>query len=477
MRKLLAPYLSMILLCLTGLSLNQAFAQVSGTKPEFILYKHNSGPNGAEPVVQFDMLGEIKFNALAATNTIRTGVSIRSFATGPVNGNNLQANLIFQTGAPNLVDRMAITAHGLVGIGTITPGFHLDVVGNTHTSGDFFGRLHMDANPGNPGPVTYLEEAYFENKSGLDLVAPNPARGGLLTLAPTLNAGGDTDHQLFFNIGGIYHRKEAANAGNWAGAWEKLLTSEDINGTPNRVAKFTEPSKLGDSQLWDDGTNVGIATTTPAAKLDVNGSTRLGGNASVTGNLNVAGAASVNGALTANTNASIGGNLAVSGNAAVGNSLVVSNNANIGAALAVNTTATVGTNLTVNNDATVANDARVNGRLIVGNPPSTPGGHTVYVDGSIIATEVKVALQPSWPDYVFEADYPMPNLNEWEQFIQANKHLPGVPSAATVAQNGGIELGEMNRVLLQKVEELTLVLISQQKQLDLLKTELQDCRR
>lgn len=453
MRNLHAPYLLSLLLSLIVFSLNRTFAQVSGTKPEFILYKHNSGPNGAEPVVQFDMLGEIKFNALAAVNTIRTGVSIRSFATGPVNGNNLPANLIFQTGAPALIDRMVITADGLVGIGTIAPGFNLDVVGNTHTSGDFFGRLHMDENPGNPGPDTYLEEAYFENKSGLDLVAPNAARGGLLTLAPTINVPGATDHQLFFNTGGIYHRKEAANAANWAGPWEKLLTSEDINGTPNRVAKFTEPSKLGDSQLWDDGTNVGIATTTPAAKLDVNGSTRLGGNTSVAGNL------------------------AVSGNTAVGNSLVVSNNANIGAALAVNTTATVGTNLTVNNDATVGNDARVNGRLIVGNPPSTPGSHTVYVDGSIIATEVKVALQPSWPDYVFEANYPMPDLNEWEQFIQTNKHLPGVPSAATVAANGGIELGEMNRVLLEKVEELTLLLISQQKQLDTLKAELQDCQR
>ena len=453
MRKLHAPYLLSLLMSLIGLSLNQSFAQVSGTKPEFILYKHNSGPNGAEPVVQFDMLGEIKFNALAAVNTIRTGVSIRSFATGPVNGNNLEANLIFQTGAPALIDRMVITSDGLVGIGTIAPGFNLDVVGNTHTSGDFFGRLHMDDNPGNPGPDTYLEEAYFENKSGLDLVAPDAARGGLLTLAPTVNAPGATDHQLFFNTGGIYHRKEAANAANWAGAWEKLLTSEDINGTPNRVAKFTDPSKIGDSQLWDDGVNVGIATTTPTAKLDVNGSTRLGGNTSVAGNL------------------------AVSGNAAVGNSLVVSNNANIGAALAVNTTATVGTNLTVNNDATVGNDARVNGRLIVGNPPGTPGNHTVYVDGSIIATEVKVALQPSWPDYVFEANYPTPNLNEWEQFIQTNKHLPGVPSAATVAANGGIELGEMNRVLLEKVEELTLLLIGQQKQLDALKAKLQDCQR
>ena len=114
------------------------------------------GPGGALPVNINDMLGEIKFNALAATNAVRTGVSIRSFITGVPDADHLPANLIFQTGTANLIDRMAITADGLVGIGTITPGFNLDVVGNTHTSGDFYGRIHMDLNPGNPGPDTVV---------------------------------------------------------------------------------------------------------------------------------------------------------------------------------------------------------------------------------------------------------------------------------------------------------------------------------
>lgn len=465
MKQIQAPVLFLLVLSLMLLETAHLSAQVSGTKPEFILYKHNSGPGGAQPTNQFDLLGEIRFDALTAPATVRTGVSIRSYATGPVDGSNLGANLIFRTGAAGVLDRMVLTADGLVGIGTMAPGFNLDVEGNTHTSGDFYGRLHMDANPGNPGPDTYLEEAYFENKTGAQLAAPDASRGGLLTLAPTDNTGGTSDHQMFFNDGGIYHRRGAANAALWAGAWEKLLTSADINGTPNRLAKFTDPSKLGDSQLWDDGTNVGIATTTPTAKLDVNGTTRLGGNTSVAGALNVTGTGTVNGTLTASANANVGANLAVSGNASVGNTLVVSNNANVGADLAVNANATVGA------------DARVNGRLIVGNPASTPGTHQVYVDGSIIATEVKVALQASWPDYVFEPGYNRPNLGEWEQFIRTHKHLPGVPSAASVAQSGGIELGEMNRVLLQKVEELTLLLIDQQKQLDALKADLHDCQR
>lgn len=469
MKQTLSPVLLLLLLSLAMFSAQHLFAQGSGTKPELILYKHNSGPGGAQPVVQDDMLGEIRFDALAAPATVRTGVSIRSFATGPVDANNLPANLIFRTGGPGVVDRMVLTADGLVGIGTITPAFNLDVVGNTHTSGDFFGRIHIDPNAGNPGPDTYLEEAYFENKTGAELTAPDPTRGGLLTLAPTNNTGGASDHQMFFNNGGIYHRRGAANAAIWAGAWEKLLTSADINGTPNRVAKFTGPSQLGDSQLWDDGANVGIATTTPTAKLDVNGNTRLGGNTDISGNLNVSGTGTVNGLFTANANANVGGNLAVSANASVGGNLATSGNAAVGNTLAVSNNANIGADLAVNANATVGADARINGRLIVGNPASTPGSHQVYVDGSIIATEVKVALQPSWPDFVFEAGYPMPDLSEWAQFIQANKHLPGVPSAADVSKSGGIELGEMNRVLLQKIEELTLLLIEQQNQIDALK--------
>ena len=443
MKKMQTPLFCTLLLSAFLITAQAAFAQAGGGgKPELVMYKHNSSSNGAVPVLPGDLLGEIKYTALSAVNSVRTGVSIRSYVTGPVDANHLPANLIFRTGSTGPFDRMVITAEGLVGIGTMTPGFNLDVEGNTHTSGDFFGRIHMDPNAGNPGPDTYLEEAYFENKSGTEIAAPDASRGGLLTMAPTNNTAGATDHQLFLNDGGIYHRKEAANAGAWAGAWEKLLTSEDINGTPNRVAKFTGPSKLGDSQLWDDGANVGIATTTPAAKLDVNGNTRLGGNVNATGNLQVS------------------GNLGTGGNAAVGNSLVVSSNANVGGDLAVNNSTHVGT------------DARIDGRVIVGNPPTTPGTHRMYVNGSIIATEVKVALQASWPDFVFEPGFNAPDLCDWEQFIAENKHLPGVPSAATVQQNGGIELGEMNRVLLQKVEELTLLLIAQQKQIDALRTDL-----
>jgi len=83
------------------------------------------------------------------------------------------------------------------------------------------------------------------------------------------------------------------------------------------------------------------------------------------------------------------------------------------------------------------------------------------VNGKIRAKEIKVEAT-NWPDYVFEESYQKQSLEEIAQFIKQNKHLPGVPTAKQVKQDG-VELGEMNKILLKKIEELTLLLIDQNK--------------
>lgn len=85
------------------------------------------------------------------------------------------------------------------------------------------------------------------------------------------------------------------------------------------------------------------------------------------------------------------------------------------------------------------------------------------VKGNIRAHEIKVETA-NWPDFVFEADYQHKSLTELELFINKNKHLPDMPNAKEAEANG-IALGEMNRKLLQKVEELTLHLIAKDKQI------------
>jgi hypothetical protein len=86
------------------------------------------------------------------------------------------------------------------------------------------------------------------------------------------------------------------------------------------------------------------------------------------------------------------------------------------------------------------------------------------VNGKIRAHEIKVEMA-NWPDFVFAKNYMLPTLQETEKHIKEKGHLPGIPSAAEVEKNG-IELGDMNKKLLQKIEELTLHLIDQNKRND-----------
>lgn len=89
------------------------------------------------------------------------------------------------------------------------------------------------------------------------------------------------------------------------------------------------------------------------------------------------------------------------------------------------------------------------------------------VNGLIHTKEVKVDLT-GWPDYVFEENYDLPTIEEVEKHIKEKGYLPEMPSAAEVEENG-VELGEMNKLLLQKVEELTLYIIQMNKEIELLK--------
>ncbi len=96
------------------------------------------------------------------------------------------------------------------------------------------------------------------------------------------------------------------------------------------------------------------------------------------------------------------------------------------------------------------------------------------VNGKIRAKEIKVETA-NWPDYVFEDDYPMLSLAEIEKYIKTNKHLPEMPSS-TEAEANGIALGELNKLLLKKIEELTLHLIEKDKQLLSQKEQLEKVR-
>jgi hypothetical protein len=94
------------------------------------------------------------------------------------------------------------------------------------------------------------------------------------------------------------------------------------------------------------------------------------------------------------------------------------------------------------------------------------------VNGAIKSREI-IVTETGWSDYVFQEDYMLPTLDEVEQYIQQKRHLRDIPSSQQVAKDG-VNLGEMQACLLQKIEELTLYVIQQNKRIQILESQLQN---
>jgi hypothetical protein len=129
----------------------------------------------------------------------------------------------------------------------------------------------------------------------------------------------------------------------------------------------------------------------------------------------------------------------------------------------------------------------LNGRMLIGGSSIQPAtNYELSVDGEVIAEGFTTMNSNSWPDYVFEKNYALMPLEQLKEYIKTNKHLPSIPDAVTLEKKG-INLGEMTKKLMEKIEELTLYIIkfdeqnkelvkqmehqkkSQQKQIDDLK--------
>ncbi len=121
----------------------------------------------------------------------------------------------------------------------------------------------------------------------------------------------------------------------------------------------------------------------------------------------------------------------------------------------------------------------INGSTLVGNGSvSTPEGYKLYVTEGILTEKLKIADASGidWADYVFEEDYDRNTTDEVEAFIKANKHLPNVPSAKEVSENG-IDVAEMDATLLRQIEELWLHVIELKKENEALKAEMTELKK
>ncbi|GGB19851.1 hypothetical protein [Puia dinghuensis] len=275
---------------------------------------------------------------------------------------------------------------------------------------------------------------------------------------------------------------------------------------------------------WPSSGNIGIGTTTPDWLLTVNGGTHLGNDLNLTRTDNFIYGASIvvdNNISKAITIQKVGGGnidlinlmatgIGLNGTTVVGLPMgspsnmskfsVYTNSANDGIWLSHDGSSYGGSSGFVNihgpsmgqgswNGITLSGDAGIaygtanqttgNGFIIapwaaatsglrldnkgnVGIATSNTQGYQLAVNGQAIFTRAVVKLYPDWPDYVFRKDYRLPSLDSVDAYIRTHQHLPGMPTAAEMA-NTGLDLGATQTALLKKIEELTLYIIQQDK--------------
>jgi len=126
-----------------------------------------------------------------------------------------------------------------------------------------------------------------------------------------------------------------------------------------------------------------------------------------------------------------------------------------------------------NGSALIEGNVITNSNIGIGTSSFVDGNDTyrLSVDGAVRAERVRVYT--SWADFVFEPEYKLPTLKEVEAHIKEKGHLKDIPSAAEVEKNG-IDVGEMNKRLLQKVEELTLYMIKMNEEIESLKKQVNE---
>ena len=196
--------------------------------------------------------------------------------------------------------------------------------------------------------------------------------------------------------------------------------------------------------------NVGIGNSAPANKLEITQGTAGNSGLRFTNLTSSSTASAVNQTKFLTVNAQ--------GDVILGS---LNSSARVGADESAGSWTAAGENITNTNT----------GGVIIGPGVSkTPVGYRLFVADGILTEKVKVAVKSTddWSDRVFESGYRLRKLSEVETFINREKHLPGVPSAAEVVKEG-IDVGQIQAKLLEKVEELTLYVIDLKKENDLLK--------
>jgi hypothetical protein len=383
-----------------------------------------------------------------------------------------------------------LLVEGNVGIGNISPKNKVEITqGTAGNSGLRFTNLTSNFTP----PASLSNGKCLSVNENGDVVLQNlpngsdsnqlSSSGNTLTstvnnntaTAPIVNSVSNTinaSNQLITTVNGVSSQPLNLPSGNYTP--QVLTQTENTITLSNGGGSFTLPTFVdtntdaqtlalnGNILAISNGNSVVLPAATPQT-LTQSGNTVTLSNGG--------------GSFTLPTTSVIAGNNAtVTGTGTAANPFVVnaidksiySTNGIINAATTTNGNRIVGMN--GSNIWFKSLDTETNGKIYIGTNatyPTTTGSYRLFVEGGIMTEKVKVSLRSSanWADYVFEDNYKLMPLQEVSKYVAANKHLPGVDSAKELAENG-LDLAAMQSKHMEKIEELTLYIIEQDKKIE-----------
>jgi hypothetical protein len=370
-------------------------------------------------------------------------------------------------GAPVTYSQLFLRDNGFVGIKNTQPASELDV-GGTVTALNAMISKELIASKLTTDSATITGDTYIYGNIGIGTMNPKQklhiVNGNIVISKTSAKAPNSENGAIMFGAD--------VNDGVPSGKWGIEYLSSDHPEYGGYGLNFWRPwNPAGGGWanyalfLHDSG-NVGIGKREPQAKLDVNGSFKAQ-SANFFGNLSVKENVfnlSLGSAYTSNLGwgtSYIGfnatrdnGNWTLNGDGANNGGAVIW--ASVGGDIFF---ASIPKSSANSGSAQTIQDVEVKGNIKL----------QLTHAGVLKAKEVQVTLA-NWPDYVFNEDYKLLPLSAVEQYIKENSRLPEIPSAQEVEENG-VELGNMQKKLLLKVEELTLYILDLQKQIDELKKQ------
>jgi len=383
---------------------------------------------------------------LSFPNSTGNKISLWGDATGGHYGLGIQGSLFQIYSSANNADiafgfgsssafteNMRVKGNGNVGIGTNNPSTKLELktdgYGFSHTGGTVAVKVgsYIDATGGWLGTNSNHPLHFYTNSGFQQMTLLTNGNVGIRNINPTspLSFTNTTGKKISLYPGGT------GDAGFGVFPNELRINSDNVSaditfGYDNFSSGFFEKMRVKGNG------NVGIGTNNPSNKLDINGRMRLRNE----GGGNTAGMW-IDGTSTAQR-----GFIGALDNDYMG--FYGSNGAGWGL-LFNETTGQVNMGTTI---------------------PAT--GYLLNVNGKIISEEVRVQLKAAWPDYVFNEGYKKLTLPQLEVYLKENKHLPNIPSAKEI-ESDGQHLGEIQRKMLEKIEELSLYVIELKKEIDSIK--------